>query len=213
MCTLDTTYRVLYFGTDSGTCCGSLEGSIRFRSMHNHHASLINISFYVCTGQLLDLSSPVTATASSWYVINTKSLQIGFPPQMAIQADTGQVTNTCFLSKMESQPWFTIEFKSVISIFNVRLVVRAETFSYLPDNFVLRGMDNLSVYVSNSSTLGDRNQQRCDNPWKYISTNNILLDCGENRSGRFVHVTVPSATPTYLLICSIVFNRETGNIN
>ena len=180
-----------------------------FRSMH---ASLINVSLYVYTGQLLDLSSPVTATASSWHVNDTKSFQIKFPPQLAIQADTGEVTNTCFLSKNESQPWFKIEFKSDVSIFNVRLVVRAETFSYLPEDFVLRGMDNLTVYVSNSSSLGDRNQQRCDNPWKYISTNNILLDCGRNLSGRFVHVTVPSTSPTYLLICCIVFNRENGNI-
>jgi hypothetical protein len=133
-----------------------------------------------------------------------------FLPQLAIQADTGHVTNTCFLSKKQPHPWFKIEFKSVIFIFNIRLVVRNNTFSYLPDDYDLTGMDNLTVYVSNVSTLGDPNEQRCDSPWKYVPTGNILLDCGRNLKGKFVHVTVPSTTAVYLLICSIVFNREKG---
>ena len=158
----------------------------------------------------MDFSGPVNATASSSYVVPSNSLE--FAPQLAIQADTTYVWATCFLSKKESSPWFRLEFKSMTSIFNVWLGVRDEAKGDMPEDFVLNERNNLSVYVSNSSDLELNGEQLCGSSLEYMKTNAIHLDCGPNLKGRFVYVTVPSSSPTYLSICSIILNRENGNV-
>ena len=189
--------------------CGNPQRKRRgfaIRGMHN--INLIDLYF---TGQLLDISSPVTANSSSFYYVASEDLK--FAPQLAIQADTTREWATCLVTRKEPNPWFKIEFKSTASIFNVRLVTRRQPVGQLPADYVVSGMDGLSVYVSNSSALGGSGEQRCGNSWQNESTNDILLDCGRTLEGRFVHVTVPSVSPTYLLICSIVLNREEGIMN
>ena len=156
----------------------------------------------------MDISSTVKATASS----HVTSPRVDFSPQLAVQADTSHVWSSCFLSKKESNPWLKIEFKSVTHIFNVRLGVRKKGSGQIPVDFNLEGMDKLSVYVSNSSALGSIKGRQCGSPWIYRPTRNILLDCGKDVKGKFVYVTVPSASPTYMIICFIVFNRENGNV-
>ena len=154
----------------------------------------------------MDISGPVKATASSSYV----SSKLEFSPQLAIQADTSLVWANCFVSKKEPNPWFTLKFKSMTSIFNVWLRVTTIPIYQLPVDFSLRGMDNLSVYVSNSSVLANSGEQPCGSPWRYKSTRTIRLDCGRNPKGKFMHITVPSTSSTYLVICSIVLNKENG---
>ena len=162
----------------------------------------------VYTGHLLDISSPVTATASSAYV---SSSGLEFAPHLAVQPDTGHMWSTCFVSNKELHPWFTLEFRSVTNIFNLRLGVRSLVGGQLPKDFNLSGMDKLSVYVSNSSALKSSSKQLCGSSWNYTHTKNIVLDCGENLKGRYLHIIVPSTSPTYLMICFIVVNRENGN--
>ena len=106
--------------------------------------------FFVCTGQLLDILSPVKVTASSTYTEPSSGLQ--FAPQLAVQADSGYLWANCFLSNMESNPWFQLELKSLTSIFNVRLGVRDKGSARLPDIFPIN-MNTLSVYVTKSSSL------------------------------------------------------------
>ena len=161
------------------------------------------------TGRLLDISSPVKATASSYNTMET-GLHI-FAPQLAIQADTSSLWANCFVSKKEVKPWYRLEFKSETSVFNVQLGVR-DGGEQLPTGFNLRGMAKLSVYVSDSSALSHSENQRCGNPWNYSSTEYIIVSCGRILKGRFIHVSVPSTSATYLLICSIVINRENGNM-
>ena len=172
------------------------------------HCGLQFVSNVVYTGQLLDISSPVTTTASSSY---KSPSGLEFTPQLAVQPDTGYMWSTSFISNKEPNPWFSLKFGSVTTIFNLRLGVRTVGGGYLPAEFNLAGMDKLSVYVSNSSTLESSGKQRCGSPWNYAHTNNILLHCGRNLKGQFLHITVPSASPTYLMICFIVLNRENGD--
>ena len=147
------------------------------------------------------------ATASSF---NVSSSGVKFAPQLAIQADTSRVGSACFISNEEANPWFTLKFKSVTAISHVRLVVKDKPNNGLPSDFSLNGMNKLRVYLSNSSIL-DNSKRPCGSPWTYSGRRNeILLDCGNDLKGKFLHVTVPSDSETYLLICSIVLNREPG---
>jgi hypothetical protein len=162
---------------------------------------------FVGTGELLDISgAKITASSHSQVISPTLDLS----PELAIQADTSYSYPSCFLSKKEPNPCLTIEFKSLTTIFNVRLGVRKKGSSKIPIDFNLERMDKLSVYVSNSSALGSIGEQQCGNPWVYRQTKNILLDCGKDIKGKFVHITVPSISSTSMLICFIVFNREKG---
>ena len=158
----------------------------------------------------MDIYSPVKANASSSFTAG----RVNFAPQLAIQADTSNVLDNCFISKEQVNPWYRLEFKSVTSVFNVRLGVRKDAGENLPRRFNLKKMNGLSVYVSNSSNslaLGREIEQRCGSPWKYTPINSITFSCERILKGRYVHVIVSSTSPTYLLICSIVINREDGN--
>jgi hypothetical protein len=168
----------------------------------------LKYSAIFCEGHLVDISSPVTVTASSNY-LSPSGME--FAPSLAIQPDTSHTWPSCFISKKEVNPWFTIAFESVISLFNMRLGVRISGGGQLPKDFTLSGMDKLSVYVSNSSTTETSGGQLCGNSWSYAHTKNIMLDCGKNLTGRYVHITLPSTAPTYLLICFMVLNKENGS--
>ena len=62
--------------------------------------SLLIVS--VCLEHVLDISSPVKATASLYVT----SSGMKFAPQLAIQADTARVWANCFIFTKESDPWF-----------------------------------------------------------------------------------------------------------
>ena len=172
---------------------------------------LINcVCLSACTVHQMDILSPVKATASSTY--ETLS-GLRFAPQLAIQADTGYVWANCFISKREQNPWFRLEFKSMASIFNVRLGVITQRSGKMPKDYNLAGMANLSVYVSMSPGLGSSGKTICGSSWTYKQSKIIDLDCGRNLSGKFIHVIVPSSSPTYLLICSIVLNKVDGTVS
>ena len=163
-----------------------------------------------CIGKLLEILSPVKATASSSY---ETSSGLCFAPQLAIQAKTSYVWANCFVSTKEINPWFKLEFKSERHVFNVRLGVRNQASVELPRDYKLTEMASLSVYVSNSSVYDGSNNSRCDSPWKYKNTKIIDFKCGRKLSGKFVHFIVPSSSPVYLLICSIVLNKDDGTMS
>ena len=165
---------------------------------------------FVCTENLLDILSPVKATASSSYETQSK---MSFGPELAIQADTGYVWANCFVSQKEPNPWFRLQFKSLTEIFNVRLGVRDKIGGELPRDFVLSGMNKLSVYVSESQELPSDETLMCGNSWKYTKSNIIDINCEITLSGHFVHVTVPSSSDTYLIICHILFNSVDGTVH
>ena len=165
------------------------------------------LTVFVYVDQVLDISSPVKVTASSSILIS------GTRFTSFIQADTSYVWANCFTSKLEANPWFRLELKSVTSIFNVQLEVRAQSGEELPADYNPTGMANLSVYVSNSGTNRMEKNTLCGNPWAYQNTKMINLNCTRNLRGNFVHVIVPSSSPTYLAICSIVLNRDDGTVN
>lgn len=167
-----------------------------------HCAYLLQCS----TGRLLETSGPVEATASSTYEL----CRIEFSPQLAIQGDTSLGWANCFVSAKEPNPWFTLRFKSLTSVFNVWLKVRKIRKHQLHIDFSLKDMDNLTVYMSNSSVISGSGKQPCGSPWSYKSKRVIELDCGTILKGKFLHITVPSTSPKYLVICSIVLNRENG---
>ena len=150
------------------------------------------------------------ATASSLF---SNSSGPSFPPELAIQADTSYVWANCFVSKKEPDPWFTLEFNSVTPIVNVRLGVRDRSSEQLPDDYNLQGMTNLSVYVSNSRMNKVVDKTLCGKPWAYRKTKIIDVNCGKTLRGKFIHVIVPSSSPTYLMICSIVLNKDNGTMN
>ena len=158
----------------------------------------------------MDIYSPVKALASSSY---ETSSGLRFAPQLAIQVDTSFVWANCFISRKEPQPWFSLEFKTMISIFNVRLGVRDQPSGQLPADFNLTGMARLHVYVSNSSIYKGSDETLCGIPWTYEDTKIIDVNCGTKLRGKFVFVMVPSSLPTYLMICSIVFNRDDGTVS
>ena len=62
--------------------------------------SLLIVS--VCLEHVLDISSPVKATASSYVT----SSGMKFAPQLDIQADTAPVGANCFIFTKEPDPWF-----------------------------------------------------------------------------------------------------------
>ena len=168
----------------------------------------------------MDISSPVTVTASSSFNVNRA--EVLFAPELAVQADTSLVWTTCFLSNREANPWFRLEFETVTSIFNVRLSIREPPAKsgQASLSISLTDMDQLSVYVSNSSTLTNTsNTELCGNPWESSSTkagatsSTIEISCMKDLKGRFLYVTVPSPNATHLVLCSIVLNREDGNVN
>ena len=162
----------------------------------------------------MDISSPVTATASSSFNVNPTGVL--FAPELAVQADTSFVWVTCFLSKKEPNPWFKLEFNAVTSISNVRLAVRTPPSGRSPADFSFTGMDQLSVYVSNSSSLTNSSKELCGDPWKATAKTvfTIVISCKPKKpKGRFLYVTVPSTNSTYLVLCSIVLNRERGNVS
>lgn len=167
-----------------------------------HCAYLLQCS----TGRLLETSGPVEATASSTYEL----CRIEFSPQLAIQGDTSLGWANCFVSAKEPNPWFTLRFKSLTSVFSVWLKVRKIRKHQLHIDFSLKDMDNLTVYMSNSSVISGSGKQPCGSPWSYKSKRVIELDCGTILKGKFLHITVPSTSPKYLVICSIVLNRENG---
>ena len=162
---------------------------------------------FVFTERWLDISSPTSSSSFS----NSSGLK--FPPELAIQADTSYVWANCFVSEKTPHPWFSLEFKSVTSIFNVRLGVRDRSSEQLPHDYSLSGMTNLSVYVSNSRVNKVEDRTRCGSPWEYRKIKIIDVNCGEPMWGKFVHVIVPSSSPTYLMICSIVITRNDGTMN
>ena len=157
---------------------------------------------------LLNLSSSVEASSSS----HLKSSKLEFAPQLAIQADTSDEMADCFISKNESNPWFKLKFKSVTPIFNVRLGVRDQPDKKLPAAFNLTGMAGLSVYVSNLSTYGCEDATVCGDPWTYEFTRIIDFKCQRKMSGKYLNIIVPSATSTYLMICSIALNKNDGTL-
>ena len=159
--------------------------------------------------QLLDIVSPVKATASSTY---NSSPDLLLSPQLAIQADSSYVWANCFLSKNESNPWFGLQLKTVTTIFNVQLGVKTQRSGKMPIDFNLTRMANLSVYVSMSSKLVMNSETVCGSPWTYTPSRIIDLDCRRNLSGNYIHVIVPSSSPTYLIICSIVLNKDEGTV-
>ena len=110
-------------------------------------------------------SGYATATASSSFNVNRA--EVLFAPELAVQADTSIVWATCFLSNREANPWFRLEFKTVTSIFNVRLSIREppSNSGQASLSISLTDMDHLSVYVSNSSTLTKSNNELCCKPW------------------------------------------------
>ena len=164
---------------------------------------------FVCTGHLLDILSPVNATASSSYKAKSG---LRFAPQLAIQADTGYVWANCFASTKQQNPWFTLQFRSLTSIFNVRLGVQDERGGMLPGDYALSGMNKLSVYVSKSSNLPNDKTLLCGSPWNYTQTKIIEMICERKLTGKFMHVTVPSSTRKYLVICNIVLNKDDGTV-
>jgi hypothetical protein len=135
-----------------------------------------------------------------------------FDTRLAVQADTNNVASNCFLSEKQKHPWFRLELKSSTGIFNVRLGVidQSESDGELPSDYTLRGMTNLSVYVGNSTNDKTNDAARCGGPWAYRESMSIDLDCKGSLTGKYVYVVVPSSSPTYLAICSIVLNREEG---
>ena len=168
---------------------------------------LLNMTIYTGTRwNLLNLLSSVEASSSS----HLTSSGLKFAPQLAIQADTSDEVADCFISKNESNLWFRLKFKSVTPIFNVRLGVRDQPDKKLPAGFNLTGMAGLFVYVSNSSTYESENATLCGDPWTYEFTRIIDFKCQRKMSGKYLHVIVPPATSTYLMICSIVLNKNDG---
>jgi hypothetical protein len=160
----------------------------------------------------LEIKSPVKATASSTYKIGNEQI-LSFSPQLAIQADNSDVWANCFLSKKETNPWFRLQLKTVTSIFNVRLGVRMKSSGRMPAGFHLKGMHNLSVYVSRSAKLEINDENLCGSPWTYAPSDIIDMDCGGRLRGKFVYVTVPSSSPVYLIVCNIVLNRDAGTVH
>jgi hypothetical protein len=158
-------------------------------------------------GGLLDIYGPVKVLSSSTY----RHAGALFHPLLAIQADTSHKQKNCFISKNESNPWFSLQFKSVTSIQNVRLVIRNGLSSWLGINHALRKMNdlNLFVYVSNSSVVGSSGQQLCKH-WKYQNAGDIMLICRKGLKGQFLHIALRSTLPTILIICGIVVNAEPG---
>jgi hypothetical protein len=86
-----------------------------------------------------------------------------------------------------------------------------------PSDISLANMDQLSIYVSNSSTLTSNSNEQCGSPWNGAGTTKtsetIQIDCTRTLKGRFLYVTVPSTNLTYLVLCTIVLNRDKGNAN
>jgi hypothetical protein len=156
---------------------------------------------------VLKLNGSVIATSSSIYKSNSGYL---FHPNLAIKADSSSEGTNCFLSKKEESPWLTLELKSETTIFNISVGVKDQSDGLLPSDYTLRGMTSLSVHVSNSKDNKNEIKTRCGDPWTYRMTKSIDLTCRGSLRGKFVHVTVPPSTTTYLAICSIVFNREEG---
>ena len=170
---------------------------------------LLNMTIY--TGNMMDLlnlSSSVEVSSSS----HLTSSGLKFAPQLAIQADTSDELAVCFISKNESNPWFKLKFKSATPIFNVRLGVKDQPDKKLPAGFNLTGMTGLSVYVSSSSNYRSTDATLCGDPWTYEFTRIIDFNCQSKMSGEYLYVIVPSATSTYLMICSIVLNRNNGTL-
>ena len=167
------------------------------------------LNMIVCTVNELDFLRHVTAKSSSFVISSSK---LRFDPTLAIQADTSDEWANCFISTNEPNPWFRLEFKSVTSIFNVRLGIRAQPEGELPAKFNLTGMASLFVYVSNSSNYKSNDPNICGDQWTYEYTKIIDFKCKRNLRGRFVYVTVPSSSPTFLMICSIVLNRDEGTL-
>ena len=171
---------------------------------------LLNMTIY--TGNkmnLLNLLSSVEASSLS----HLTSSGLKFAPQLAIQADTSDQLADCFISTNQPNPWFKLKFKSVTPIFNVRLGVSDQPNKNLPSDFNLTKMAGLSVYVSNSATYESEDATVCGDPWKYEFTRIIDFKCQRKMSGEYLHVIVPSATSTYLMICSIVLNRDDGRLD
>ena len=167
------------------------------------------LTVFVFTGRLLNISIPVKAESSSFWNSSGQC----FLPELAIQADTSYACANCFVSKKEPNPWFRLEFKSLTSIFNVRLTVRDRCSEQLPHDYNLSAMANLSVYVGNSRADNTKDNTRCGNPWSYRKIRIINLKCATTLTGKYVQVIVPSLSPTYLMICSIVFNRDDGTMS
>ena len=135
-------------------------------------------------------------------------LGLKLAPQLAIQADASDKWANCFVSRKWKDPWFKLRFKSVTSIFNVRLGVRDQPGGNVPADFNLTGMASLSVYVSNSST--PEKKTLCGSKWTYKSTKIIDFTCQRKLYGNCVHIMVPSSVATYLMICSIILNKDDG---
>ena len=154
----------------------------------------------------MKLSSFMEVSSSPEYATE---FGLKFAPQLAIQAAASDKWANCFVSRKMKLPWFKLRFKSVTSIFNVRLGVRDQPGGNVPADFNLTGMASLSVYVSNSSTLEKKNL--CGSKWIYKSTKIIDFTCLQRKLyGYCVHIMVPSSVATYLIICGIILNKDDG---
>jgi protein tyrosine phosphatase len=157
-------------------------------------------------GNMLDIYSPVKVNSSSTLSEKSKA----FDPQLAIQADTSSVLDSCFISKKEINPWYTLQFTNVTSVFNVRLGVKIRENGTL-ETFKLRMMNSLTVYVRQSLEVARNSQQICGSPWKFNRTPFIMFTCERVLKGRFLDIIVDSSKLSQLLICSIVINIENGS--
>ena len=82
----------------------------------------------------MKLSSFLEVSSSPEYVTE---LGLKFAPHLAIQAAASDKWANCFVSRKMKHPWFKLRFKSVTSIFNVRLGVRDQPGGNVPADFNL----------------------------------------------------------------------------
>ena len=140
-------------------------------------------------------------------------------PEWAIQADSSIHWTNCFVSEKEINPWWEVDLNLQREIWNVRvLLLPYNTEANVPPdtNFEDGDLNNLTVYISNSSHTGG---EQCGDHWSFNGSTtghaaSVLFHCSVY--GRYVHVTVDAGAGVgkkSLGLCSVVINEQRGRMD
>ena len=156
--------------------------------------------------KVTSIYSPYKVTSSSSFV--SRSTPYNHPPEWSVEGTSTRI-NSCFVSKIEANPWWTLDLDSSREIKNIQVV----TPSSLRTGVNLANFDRLAMYVSNSSSISG-NKSQCGATYNYPINGSlpesVPFECG-SLTGRYIHATVdPSGSNGQLILCEVIVNVANG---
>lgn len=159
-------------------------------------------NFYA--GQKLNVYSTASASAS------TEAVWLGVKhvAQWAIDGSSERSWSACFVSSVETTPWWRLSLHTEVVVSNVKIFKLSTTAA----PFTIFTDSDWEVYVSSGSILDPQKATRCGRSLSGHTTADFA--CGTNSKGTYLFITATSAVGNEmsLALCEVVLNVQSGTV-